>query len=230
MDFASRTNGEQFQRRLAETIAWCALQDWPSHPAEKLRSPQLRPPEIIDSGHAIFERPKSPKIAAFLAIGDKEALRQWQTETARLLAIKNAETKRQWQQNVEQLSMKRAALLQNQDFSLRQPRTPLVGGCLLIYDYNASTSDGAANLATQGFINDDNEPAWDTWIAYVMGDPVNGSRYYHPFDSYLLSWVPDSLVEVVQHGMDCNSDVCQHWITDLDSPFTRQLRQSGLIM
>ena len=55
MDFASRTNGEQFQRRLAETIAWCDLQDWSSHPAEKLRSPQSRPPEIIDSGHAIFE-------------------------------------------------------------------------------------------------------------------------------------------------------------------------------
>jgi hypothetical protein len=211
MDFASKNDQEQFQRRLTETIAWCALQDLSSHPAEKLRSPQLRPPEITVSGRAIFEKPRP------LAHSE-------------MMAIENTETKRQWQQNVEQLGMKRAALLQVQGLSRLQLKYPLAGGCLLVYNPDESTSDGVANVATQGFINDDNEPAWDTWISYVKGDPVNGTRYYQPFDSYLLSWVPDPLIEVVQHGMDCNSDNCQHWITDLASPFIQQLRQTGLIM
>ncbi|HET8845803.1 MAG TPA: hypothetical protein VFN35_30345 [Ktedonobacteraceae bacterium] len=68
------------------------------------------------------------------------------------------------------------------------------------------------------------------WIAYVMDDSVSGAYSYHPFDSYLLSWVPDPLIKVVQHGMDCNSDHCHHWIADLDSVFIQQLRQAGLIV
>lgn len=210
MDFANPDNSAQFQDRLAETIAWCALQDWTVNPAQGLRSSQLCPPAITDHIRAIFD------------------LRLPREEEVKRLAIDDAETKRQWQQNVEQLAVKRATLLLAQNLPAHHLRYPLAGGRLLIYNPDESTSDGAANLATQGFINDDNEPAWDTWIAYV-GDSVNGTRHYHPFDSYLLSWVPDPLIEVVQHGMDCNSDNCHHWVNDLDSVFIRQLRQTGLI-
>ncbi len=55
MDFAGMDQVAHFQRRLAETIGWCASQDWTANLAEGLRSPQLRPPEITDDGRAIFE-------------------------------------------------------------------------------------------------------------------------------------------------------------------------------
>jgi hypothetical protein len=229
MDFANKNNREQVQRRLTETIAWCALQDWSSNPAEKLRSPTLRPPEITDNVREIFARRPPLEHAELMATENAEILRQWREETARLLAIENAETKRQWQQNVEQLAIKRATFLQAQDLPLLQLRYPLAGGRLLVYNPDESTSDGVAHDATQGFITGCNEPAWDTWIAYVMGDSVSGTPYYHPFDSYLLSWVPDPLIEMVQGSMDRNSDDCHHWVNGLDSAFIRQLRQAALI-
>ncbi len=50
MDFADRAKVAHFQRRLAETIGWCASQDWTADSAEALSITQLHPPEIMDSG------------------------------------------------------------------------------------------------------------------------------------------------------------------------------------
>ena len=198
MDFAGMDQVAHFQRRLAETIGWCASQDWTANPAEGLRSPQLRPPEITDDGRAIFEA------------------RLPHEETAKLLAIKHAETQRQWQQNVEQLAMKRATLLYTQGTSFLQPLQLRPSGRLLAFDPQGTLSDGAANLATQGFFDDDNVPAWDTWISFVVESTVN-STSWHSFASYLLSWVSEPLVEVVEAGINVNPEECIRWAADLDT-------------
>ena len=216
--------------QIMDLIAWAATHERYILPGTGLRTESLRPPEITSSWQAIHAQPPPLPHKELMAIENAEVLRQWREELARLSAIDHADQQRQWQQHVEQLAIQRAALLQAQNLPLLPLRYPLAGGRLLVYNPDESTSDGAAYDATQGFMNGCNEPAWDTWLVYVMGDEVSGTYYYHPFDSYLLSWVPDPLIEMVQDAMDCNSDACHHWIADLDSPFIRQLRQAGLIL
>lgn len=213
MDSVSTDQIAHFQRRLAETIAWCTSQDWSFQrqsmegitwhslkaPGKGLRTGLLRPPEITDNVRAIF----------------KERLPL--EEQVKLLAIDRAEKKRQWQQNVEQLATKRAALLQAQNLPTLQVVPPLTGGCLLAFSPEESTGDGAAEFVTNGFFDSDNVPAWDTWLMYVADDHL------------LLSWVPDSLFEVVEAGIDVNPEECIRWATDLDTPFIRQLKQTGLL-
>lgn len=130
---------------------------------------------------------------------------------------------------VAQLALKRAALLQAQGIPLLQLVKPLTGGRLLAFTPDGTLSDGAAKLATQGFVDDDNLPAWDTWIWYVTNDLVSNLEWWRGCNSYLLSWVPDVLVEVIEAGIDVNPEECLRWATDLDTTFIRQLKQAGLV-
>lgn len=126
--------------------------------------------------------------------------------------------------------MKRAALLQEQDIPLVQLVQPLSEiGRLLAFDPDGSTNDGALYDFTQGFIDGYNLPSWDTWIGYVTNDPVSNFDWWQGCDSYLLSWVPDSLVAGVDNGISMNSDQCVRWARDLDSAFILQLQQAGLL-
>jgi hypothetical protein len=132
------------------------------------------------------------------------------------LRLSTQKHQRQWQQHVEQLAMKRAALLHTQDTSFLQLLQLRPGGRLLAFDLQGTLSDGAAKLATQGFFDDDNVPAWDTWISYVVAITVS-STSWHPFDSYLLSWVPEPLVDVVEAGIYVNPEKCIRWAAHLDT-------------
>lgn len=213
MDFENPDNKAQFQRRLAETIAWCASQDWAFHPRSLqtplaspfnisgagLRTNQFHPPEIEDNVRAIFDA------------------RYSQEKTRELLAIEREKTEQQWRQNVEQLAAKRASLVQSQNLPLRQATHPLTEGRILAYFPEETLSDGAAEVATDGFFDWDNRAAWDTWLVYLADDHL------------LLSWVPDSLVEVVEVGIYVNPEECIRWAADLDIPSILQLKQAGFI-
>jgi len=200
MDFESQDPLAYFQHRLGETRAWCASQDWSANPAEGLRTALFRPSE-----QASVEQ-------TFRGYGGF-----WK------------KTPQQRQQIVEQLALKRAALLQEQGIPLLQFVKPLTGGRLLAFTPDGTLSDGAAKLATQGFVDDDNLPAWDTWIWYVTNDRVSNLEWWRGCNSYLLSWVPDVLVEVIEAGIDVNPEECLRWATDLDTAFIRQLKQAGLV-
>lgn len=232
MDFARKDNVEHFQLRLTETIAWCFSQDWSFQPKPRrkpawdppkdyhqimdviawvaaqnpiiiagtgLRTNQLCPPDIEDNARAIFDA-RYPK-----------------EKTWELLAIDRVETQRQWQQNVEQLAAKRAMLLQAQNLPIHQVLLPHAKGRLLAYFPGQTLSDGAAEAATDGFFDADNVPAWDTWLVYVAEDDL------------LLSWVPDSLVEMVEDGIDVNPEECIRWAADLDTAYVLQLKQAGFL-
>jgi len=73
------------------------------------------------------------------------------------------------------------------------PAKPLSGGRLLAFSPENTLSDGAANSNTKGFFDDDNILPWDTWVWYVTNDPISNFEWWRGCDSYLLSWVPDSL-------------------------------------
>jgi hypothetical protein len=57
-------------------------------------------------------------------------------------------------------------LLQEQGIPPFQLALPLAGGRLLAFALDHTLSDGAAYVATNGFFDGDNIPAWDTWITY----------------------------------------------------------------
>jgi hypothetical protein len=91
---------------------------------------------------------------------------------------------------VETLVQRRAELLPSAAIEHR-------GGRLLLFTPQDSLSDGAATVASEGFFDVDNVPAWDTWL-YFDGQS-------------LLSWVPQPLFPKVQSGMDVNPEGCIKW-------------------
>jgi hypothetical protein len=70
-------------------------------------------------------------------------------------------------------------------------------GKLLHYFPHENLACGAANYASNGFFDDNNVPAWDTWVEYA--------------DRTLVSWVPVILVPLVQEGIDANPEQCIQW-------------------
>jgi len=70
-------------------------------------------------------------------------------------------------------------------------------GKLLLFTPNDSLSDGAATVASEGFFDVDNVPAWDTWLYFD--------------ERTLVSWVPPELIAKVQLGIDVNPEGCISW-------------------
>jgi len=97
---------------------------------------------------------------------------------------------------VEALVAHRTELLQRHAGS--SPILPNArGGKLLLFTPRDSLSDGAATVASDGFFDVDNVPAWDTWLY---------------FDGHtLVSWVPPQLISKVQLGIDVNPESCIRW-------------------
>lgn len=95
---------------------------------------------------------------------------------------------------VEALVTRRTELLQSHAGS---SLANVDGGKLLLFTPQDSLSDGAATVASNGFFDVDNVPAWDTWL-YFDGRT-------------LVSWVPPQLISKVQLGIDVNPEGCIRW-------------------
>jgi hypothetical protein len=115
-----------------------------------------------------------------------------------------------------------------------QPAESLAGGRLLIYLPDEELADGAAEAETNGFFNSHNEPPWDTWLFYIDNRAENKrdtqNDTWSPDDSYLISWVPPELIDLVNSGIWANPEYCIRWATEFDTLFTRQLRDAGLLV
>ena len=105
---------------------------------------------------------------------------------------------------VDELTRKRAQLLKSWEFEQSLDDN----GRVLVFIPDHSLFDGAAEVETGGFFDDNNVPAWDTWIDYVEG--------------HLLSWVPSNLVELVEGGIQVNPEECIMWAKDVDILFLRR--------
>jgi hypothetical protein len=76
---------------------------------------------------------------------------------------------------------------------------------LLICDWQASLFDGAMTPLTDGFINGDGLPPWDTWIGLVQcpDAPVG--------PCCLLSWVPRWMADGVDSAITIDAARCLSW-------------------
>ena len=82
---------------------------------------------------------------------------------------------------------------------IRQPKT------LLVTHWSASLFDGALSPETDGFLDDDAMPPWDTWMSLV---PIEGS--VGPYS--LLSWVPPFISDDVDAAILVDAAECLSWL------------------
>ncbi len=99
----------------------------------------------------------------------------------------------------------------------------LCGGSLFVYFPETNLCDGAAEIHTDGFLDVDNLPGWDTWVAFFEDEPETN------YGSYLIAWVPPEFVEIVSKGIDCNPEECIMWLADTDVSFAQKLRLEGML-
>jgi len=100
----------------------------------------------------------------------------------------------------------------------------LCNGHLLAYFPETNLYDGAAEIHTDGFLDVDNLPGWDTWVAFFEDEPETN------YGSYLIAWIPPQFVELVSEGIDCNPEECIMWLSDTKVSFAQQLRHEGLLV
>jgi hypothetical protein len=121
----------------------------------------------------------------------------------------------------------------------------VAGGRLLLYASDETLSDEAAWVSSGGFFDSVNVPPWDTWVAYIEDiatDPQHGNPWFleafrrdheithEPMQlTYVVCWVPPSLLEVAEAGIDVNPEECIVWLADRDTTFTRALLETGLL-
>lgn len=191
-----------FKRRLTETVAWCAHRASVTDAANSLRTPALRP--------AI--RPRS------IFAASEHGSAAWPD-------FVHSQSQEKTKIAVDTLSRARARLLRRAGVILHTDAVAgtLAGGRLLLSAPDYSLYDGAPEAESFGFIDVGDAPPWDTWVWSVY-EP--GSAFY---DAYVVSWVPEEFVALVDTGIRVSFLDTTVWATDVDTPFTRQLRAACLI-
>lgn len=109
----------------------------------------------------------------------------------------------------------------------------LSGGKLLCYDPETNLFDGAAEVASKYFLDVDNVPPWDTWICYIPEKAqlvsIHEPLPWDTWNSYLIAWIPPKFVKLVDSGVSVNAEKCIAWASTVDSPFTKKLKNIGLV-
>lgn len=115
--------------------------------------------------------------------------------------------------SVEELARQRSAMLRST--SQRGAHMP---GRLLVFDSQQSLSDGAAAVETGFLFDNDNVPPWDTWLLFVEETSRTQGRW-KAFDSYLLCWIPNELLELGEKAIFVNAEGCLRWADEISTPF-----------
>ena len=188
-----------FGRRLADAQAWCLPRVRLTDPEHSLRTPALRPPQwrVGPRWPAGFADHDAPT--------DRNAL-------------------------VEATAIQRRELLAASPRLSPVPVRGLAGGRLLVFNPDMSLSDGAAETASRGFFDTDNTPPWDTWLCFVdetAGAPVRVGPNFAVWRAFLISWVPEPLLDDIAEAVLVNPEQCVIWADDLDSAFIQGLGQGG---
>jgi hypothetical protein len=170
---------EEFKRRLAQTIFWCAPRANTMNPESCLRTPALRPPLLAQN-------------------------RFYTVDTV---------------VNARELSAGAA---------IRNARIPdeLGGGRLLVYFPESDLFCGAAADQTDGFFDVNNVPPWDTWVTYWQDQEPNPDSFV---SEYLIAWVPPSLIELANEGINVNPEQCIMWLAETSVELARALRAEKLL-
>lgn len=216
-----------FQKRLAETVAWCCLQTIESDPPETeefRRRKQLerqgaelyRRGQLLEKKHSLHSwllshLPLSKQGEAkdlrrqgleLMRAGDVTPIlpRNDQLRTAALRPQPFVYPQPNREAIVEELSEKRATLLGERKAYPQSVALDLAGGRLLVYEPDENVEDGASQYQTKGYFDGCDAPPWDTWVCY--------------FQRSLISWVPAQLLNLANDGIEVNCVDCIRWIDE----------------
>ncbi|MBX3435037.1 MAG: hypothetical protein KF847_17100 [Pirellulales bacterium] len=76
---------------------------------------------------------------------------------------------------------------------------------ILVVDWEGSLFDGAVTPETEGFIDDDCMPGWDSWLTLADVPTSHGKKC-------LICWVPEELAEKVNFGVSVDAASCMSWL------------------
>jgi hypothetical protein len=191
---------DDFGRRVKDAETWVNVNMSPAYLMNKLRSPDLAPPQ-----RRPFRNVRSE-------ISDHTAnTYEMQTIVEGVVALRTKLLMQKQKQNTEQMV------------------APMTGR-LLFYIPDETTSDGYSAELTNGYFDDDDCPAWDTWIAYV-GAETRWSRrtgYGWYGSSALIAWVPPSLITLADDAVAGNITDCISWVDEIVSDTAEQIKNSIL--
>jgi ferredoxin len=108
------------------------------------------------------------------------------------------EKRKSYKQAIYAINEKRSTLLRDAQIEISDLATAQSKGKLLLYEPLETVADGAAAVSSKGFFDvDEDAPPWDTWFLF-SGNAI-------------FCWVPESLVQDAQDGIDANPVDCIHW-------------------
>lgn len=195
--------------RLAECIAWCSRHG--TMPDAATAASKLRTPEICPRG--------------FTYLRDRHGYAQMEPpigfQSSGLI-----------QDVVEQTSSLRVEQLKLSNSYPLAPANHLAGGRLLCYAPHENLAEGVEEKETQGYFDVHATPPWDTWLWFVTQQTRFQKRPYGQefwYDTYLISWVPPELINIVDTGAVYTSTTfALAWADELDSELLAQLRAANI--
>lgn len=98
------------------------------------------------------------------------------------------------------------------------PEYVFLRGKLLVYFPDETLDHGLEEYETEGFVTASNVPPWDTWVAYLYAEKEN----------YLVSWVPNEMVELVSSGIEVSPEECFNWLGKRANELKVELLSRGL--
>jgi hypothetical protein len=201
-----------FAKRLAETIQWCTKHADPDNPKSCLRTPLLQPTSnhILQEG---FEFPPNEKY-----LSTKQVVPLWYEEVLSRQLMVETVTRCRRQQTSHLLE------------DVNQLHCPLHEGRLLLYFTDFTNHNGGSEHESLGFFDENDEPPWDTWVAYYP-DPdyqteINAwSRKPLSFPAFsglrpvtmdfVVAWIPPNLIDIAQKGIDVEAMGCLCWLDNI---------------
>jgi hypothetical protein len=106
----------------------------------------------------------------------------------------------------------------------------LGGGRLLAYFPDENLRHGLAEWETNGFLDGDDIPPFDTWVWFERAtdaDTFEGGEARAT--SFLVAWVPSELINSVDRAIEMDPAPCLAWLDSLDTPLVTSLKRLGLL-
>ena len=211
---------ERRRQRLAEAIAWCALQKLQNNPTESedvkrrralgeraanhaFAAHQLEaasPFKWVTRGKVKKMKDEASQMFAEARLHEIRPLAQQLRTPAlgRFAVFESKQTPEQCDAIVEALCEARATLLREAVSSPIPTDINLAGGRLLQYDYDYNVEDGTAAYDSKGFFDDQSAPPWDTWVCYRSES--------------VIAYVPRILCGLAQRGIEVDPVECIRWV------------------
>jgi hypothetical protein len=92
--------------------------------------------------------------------------------------------------------------------SIAQGRPMVSTGKFLLYFPDEDLCDGAAEVASSGFFDVFNLPAYDTWVSFFVEE--DRTRKYPR--RYLLCYIPRFMLAAAEAGVEVNPEQCIEWL------------------